>query len=153
MNINTFQPKNRQILDANSRLFKIYEKMNKLIDALNKHEFPASLATSINIDIAALNNFHGTDKQLKRAITKTYNKTVRTVKKELNLSPPGYYQTMWMSLGMSAFGVSFGTAFGIAVGNMGLMGIGIPIGMLIGIFVGRAMDVKAKKEGRQLELA
>lgn len=152
MSIDPLKPKDREILDAKSRLFKIYDKMNKLINALNKHDLPDSLATSINIDVASLNNFEGSDSKLMKALYKIYNKTVQTVKKEMNLVPPGFYQTMWMSLGMGAFGVPFGVAFGAAMGNMGLLAIGIPIGMAIGIALGRGMDEKARKEGRQLDM-
>jgi hypothetical protein len=34
-----------------------------------------------------------------------------------------------MVLGMSAFGIPMGVAFGLSMGNIGLLGIGLPIGM------------------------
>jgi hypothetical protein len=35
---------------------------------------------------------------------------------------------------------------------MGFLGIGLPLGMVIGIAVGNSMDQKAAKEGRQLKV-
>ena len=43
-------------------------------------------------------------------------------------------------------------AFGTSIGNMGLLGIGLPIGMVIGMAVGSGMDKKAVESGKQLDL-
>ncbi|MFD2597795.1 hypothetical protein ACFSQ3_02435 [Sphingobacterium corticis] len=40
----------------------------------------------------------------------------------------------------------------MSVGNIGLLGIGLPIGMALGLAVRATMDKKAKQEGRQLDL-
>lgn len=52
---------------------------------------------------------------------------------------------------MAAFGVPLGVALGLILDNMGLIGIGLPIGMLIGLAVGAHMDKKALDEGRQID--
>lgn len=52
---------------------------------------------------------------------------------------------------MSAFGIPMGVAFGLSIGNLGMLGIGLPIGMGIGVAAGTVMDNKAFKEGRQLD--
>jgi hypothetical protein len=44
-----------------------------------------------------------------------------------------------------------GVAFGISLGNLGLLGLGLPIGMAVGVGVGSMMDKKALQEGRQLD--
>jgi hypothetical protein len=52
---------------------------------------------------------------------------------------------------MSAFGLPLGAAIGLSVENIGLLGIGLPIGMGIGFVFGSSLDQKALKEGRQLD--
>ena len=44
-----------------------------------------------------------------------------------------------------------GVPFGLSIGNLGMLGIGLPIGMAIGVGVGSSMDKKAFNEGRQLD--
>jgi hypothetical protein len=44
-----------------------------------------------------------------------------------------------------------GAAIGLSVENIGLLGIGLPIGMGIGFVFGSSLDQKALKEGRQLD--
>ena len=53
---------------------------------------------------------------------------------------------------MSVFGLPIGAALGLSFGNMGLIGIGLPLGGCVGIFVGSQMDKKAFEEGRQLDI-
>jgi hypothetical protein len=70
----------------------------------------------------------------------------------MKLVPKDYYRSLWMTLGMSAFGIPMGVVFGISMGSMAYLGIGLPIGLVIGIAVGTAMDKKALEEGRQLDV-
>lgn len=44
-----------------------------------------------------------------------------------------------------------GLVFGLRIGNFGMLTVGIPIGMAIGIGVGSSMDKKAFVEGSQLD--
>ena len=53
---------------------------------------------------------------------------------------------------MTAFGLPIGITFGMLMNNMGLLAIGLPIGMGIGIAAGSGMDKKAREEGRQLNI-
>ncbi len=53
---------------------------------------------------------------------------------------------------MAAFGLPLGLTFGTSMGNMGLLGLGLPIGMVIGLVLGTAMDKKAAEAGKQLDL-
>jgi hypothetical protein len=75
---------------------------------------------------------------------------LKLLEKEQKIVPKKHYQTLWMVLGMSSFGLPMGVAFGLALGNIGLMGLGLPIGMGIGLAMGTKMDKKALAEGRQL---
>lgn len=56
-----------------------------------------------------------------------------------------------MIVGMSAFGLPLGAALGLMVDNMALLALGLPIGLAIGVALGTSLDMKAKKEGRQLD--
>ena len=48
--------------------------------------------------------------------------------------------------------VPLGTVFGSALGNIGLLGIGMPIGMVIGMGIGSGKDTKALQAGKQLDI-
>jgi hypothetical protein len=74
------------------------------------------------------------------------------LEKELKVVPKNYYRTLWMALGMSAFGLPIGTAIGLFLGNIGLLAVGLPIGMGIGAVVGTNMDKKALAEGRTMDI-
>jgi hypothetical protein len=58
---------------------------------------------------------------------------------------------MWIVLGLAVFGVPTGVAFDFSIQNMAFIGMGMPLGMLIGWFAGKKMDSKAATEGRQLD--
>ncbi|NBP71319.1 MAG: hypothetical protein EBU52_21600, partial [Cytophagia bacterium] len=87
-----------------------------------------------------------------RAIKTTEGKIVRFVEKQLKLVPQKYYRKLWLLLGMTSFGIPFGVVFAMSIGNMAMLGIGLPIGMGIGVAIGTALDNKALKEGRQLDI-
>lgn len=86
------------------------------------------------------------------ALRKYLSRLTKFLVKEFKIVTSGYYQTQWMAIGMSAFGIPFGAAFGAAMGNMAFLGIGIPIGMTMGIAIGSGMDKKAAQEGRMIDI-
>jgi len=85
-------------------------------------------------------------------VTKLKNSLTQTLMKDHGLTTKGYYQGLWMVLGMSVFGMPFGTILGLSLNNFGLFGIGLPIGMVIGMAIGAQKDKKAKEEGKVLEV-
>lgn len=99
-----------------------------------------------------MNAFSIEDKFFVKAIKEKEKKIVKLLEKNHKIVPKKYYQTLWMVLGMSAFGLPIGVAFGLIMGNIGLLGIGLPIGMGFGIGVGAYLDKKALNEGRQLDV-
>jgi hypothetical protein len=96
----------------------------------------------INLVINSLNNIEEGNTRFQKMIKKAEADILKLLEKELKILPINHYKKLWMVLGMSAFGNS--------VGNLGLLGLGFPIGMGIGIFVGISQDKKAIDEGRQL---
>lgn len=85
-------------------------------------------------------------------ITKLKNSLSQTLNKKYGLTIKGYYQSLWMVLGMSAFGIPLGTILGLSLDNFGLFGIGLPLGMVVGIAVGAQKEKKAEAAGTVLEV-
>jgi hypothetical protein len=130
---------------------KQFNSLQSLLESIEKKEIPEEQLKKINEIIGGINVFSGPDPQLLKTLKTGQAAILKLLEKELKIVPKSYYQTLWLVLGMSAFGMPLGVAFGAIMGNMGLLGIGLPIGMSIGIAVGTGMDTKAKNEGRQLD--
>lgn len=62
--------------------------------------------------------------------------------KKYQVVPQGYYMLVWMPLG-----IAIGLPFGLIFKNIAL---GIPIGIGLGLAIGGFLDLKAKRENRQL---
>lgn len=129
-----------------------YQKLRRLLLDLRKRSLPESLIENINTKVEGINNSNLEGKPLQKLLSQTVADLLKQLEKELKLVPQHHYRTLWMVLGMSSFGLPLGVVFGMSIGNIALLGIGLPIGMAIGIAVGTSMDEKAKKEGRQLNL-
>ena len=97
-------------------------------------------------------DFEGTEKEQTKIIKKSYHRILSLIKKELGLVKKNHYRTLWMSLGMSIFGVPIGAGISVVLDNFAMIGAFIPIGMGIGMALGTGMDSKAAKEGKQLDL-
>jgi len=133
----------------NKSLAKCYPLFKELIDELRERSLSDTMVSFINQQIDLINRNQG-EKELKKQVRKSKHAITRKLEKEHKIVPKGYYRTIWMAIGMSAFGIPFGTAFGAAIGNMAMLGMGIPIGMAIGIAIGSQKDAQAAKNGRQL---
>lgn len=145
LNADTYKGKSDK-LDLRIDTFQI------IIAELNNKEIPEKIAVQINSYVDSLSASSTDEKIFRKQLYKTQNKILALVKKELKLVPINHYRSVWMAIGMAAFGMPIGVAYGSAIGNMGLLAIGIPIGMVIGIAVGAGMDKKAKQEGKQLNV-
>lgn len=143
--------KERQDLSGNDKVNRIYSQVREFLTELKKRQLPSKIAESINKDIDELNFTTLTGDALRRLVKQKQTKIIKLVEKELKITPKNYYRSLWLVLGMS-LGSGIGAAFGISTRNMALMGIGVPLGMVIGMAVGIAMDKKAFKEGRQLDV-
>ena len=126
------------------------DRLNRLLSVLAKRELPEHMVTFINTELANINELKGKDKADCRIVSKHQQQILKQLEKDLKLVSKGHYQKQWMILGLSAFGIPLGVVFSFALGNMGLLGLGLPIGMALGIAVGTAIDQKAAKEGRQI---
>lgn len=126
--------------------------MAHFLEELDKKELPESLIEKLNKDIEEINTVEYPERELTKKIRRKQMNMVRLVEKELKIVPKNYYRNLWMILGMSIFGLPIGMAFSSAINNMGMLGIGLPVGMAMGVAMGMAMDKKALREGRQLDI-
>lgn len=125
-----------------------YLHFQELIKELNTKQLNSQVIEQINVLINQINTTSATE--LKYGLSKAQSKIIKLVEKESKIVPKNYYKTLWMALGMSAFGLPIGVAFGLSLGNIGLLAIGLPIGLGLGVVFGTSLDNKAEKEGRQL---
>jgi len=142
----------RPDIQKDKKLQKNFDHCEKLIDELQKREIPSEIVSSLNWNIEEVNSFSGSNKGLRKQIRKSQSNIFKLLEKKLNIVPENFYRTRWLAIGMTVFGAPLGVVFGTGFGNMGFLGIGIPMGMVIGMAIGAGMDKKAFEEGRQLDL-
>ncbi|TPE42726.1 hypothetical protein [Pontibacter mangrovi] len=126
-------------------------RLQQLIDALNTKDIPEETAKRITRLVEGLNEPDGAAGNFATTVEQTTGAILKLVEKELKLVPQKHYLKQWMPIGIG-LGLPFGAAYASLLDNMGLFGIGIPIGMGIGIAIGTHLDNKAATEGRQLEM-
>lgn len=146
------QLKTRNNLDQTKGLDKIYDKYQALIEELNDRAIPEDLMDQVNEEVAILDEMAEPDKKLKKAVKKSYTEVLKLLREEIDLVAKNYHRQTWMVLGMTIFGVPIGVGIAAAIGNIGIFGAFLPVGMAIGIAIGSGMDKKALAEGRQLEV-
>lgn len=142
----------RSSIDQTKKLKCKIVHFEKLITELNKRKFSSEIVNYTNQNIEEVNSFSGSNKDLRKQICKSQSNILKLLEKELKLVAKNHYRTKWMILGMSMYGVPFGVAFGAILDNMGLIGVGLPIGMAIGMIMGAEKDKKAFEAGNQLDL-
>ncbi|NQV53288.1 MAG: hypothetical protein HQ500_08890 [Flavobacteriales bacterium] len=125
----------------------------RLFDELRGRDIPQDMVEKINTHILTINSLSGSEAKFRRLMRRSQRKILDLLVKELKLVPKNYHRNMWVGLGMAVFGVPIGVSWGISAENMGMIGVGIPLGMVIGIAIGTSMDKKALAEGRQLNVA
>lgn len=136
----------------NVKLEQAYVQFEKLLFELRKRDLPDGLVMSINKDIDEINSTSLSGDDMREIIKKVQTRIIKLLEKEVKLVPKNYYLNLWLTLGMSVFGIPIGVIFGASLGNMAFLGVGLPIGLVIGIAVGSGMDKKAVEEGRQLDV-
>ena len=130
-----------------ARLSRIYVQFNELLKQLRQKELPHKIIETFNQDIEELNSTSLTGNGLRKLFKKKQTKILKLLEKELKFVPKNYYRNLWLAVGMSVFGVPVGIAYSlIFTDNMAFLGVGIPIGMIIGMLLGSSMDKKAYNE-------
>lgn len=141
----------RNELSGNAKATEKYQQLSFLLQELSDRSLSDDTIEKINKDIEQLNAISSNDRRLQRTLKSKETAIIRLVENRHKIVPRKYYQRLWMILGMSAIGMPIGFIFAKSVGNLGLIGIGFPFGMLIGSRIGIQMDKKALREGRQLQ--
>lgn len=142
----------RDLTDSNKSLFNTFDQFDRLLAELRKRNMPEDILSVINKEIEVINSVADSEKRLRKQIRNSQTKILRLLEKELKLVSVNYYRNTWLAVGMAAFGIPLGAAYGSITGNMAFIGIGLPIGMVLGMAFGAGMDKKALKEGRQLDI-
>ena len=150
--MNLYRLKNRPALQPESKAFKKQEKLNALLAELETRNLPESLVNTINEKIRKLNELEGSEKELLKQYMKFQHDVLRLIKEETGIVKKGHYIHMWTALGMSVFGIPLGIAFSSAFGNMAFLGVGLPMGLVIGAGVGAKKDKVAAAEGKVLDI-
>ncbi|MTI21467.1 hypothetical protein E1176_10600 [Fulvivirga sp. RKSG066] len=143
--------KQREEIERDPKLKRVFERYQTLLSILRERELPVSVISVLNNDIDQINSVSVSEKELRKLIVKKQNKQLTLIEKKAKIVSKNHYRNLWMTVGMSAFGLPFGVALGSALGNMAFLGVGLPIGMAIGIGVGMAMDKNAFEQGRQID--
>ncbi len=140
-------------LASDIRLSQLYSQFDTLLSELRKKELPDSIIQTVNNEVEEINTSNSlTTNDLRKVIKKKQTAILRLIEKDLKLVPKNYYRTLWLALGMTVFGIPLGVLASVLLGKLGLFAIGLPIGVAIGVTVGTAMDKKAVKENRQLNV-
>ncbi|MEE1885312.1 hypothetical protein [Pedobacter flavus] len=142
----------REDISNDDKLNKAYSQFGELLNELKSKELNHDVYNLINDSVDVLNSSNLNGVQLIKLLKQKQTAILKQVEKTHKIVPINYYRTLWMVLGMTAFGLPLGVAFGLSVGNIGLLAIGLPIGMGIGVVVGMSMDKRALEEGRQLNI-
>jgi len=140
---------NIKSIQSNRIVHKSKNIMN-IIEFLKNRILPENVIELINNEIELINNFLGEEKYLLRQFRKSQNKILKIIEKELKIYPKNYHQNLWMALGISLFGFPIGVAVSHFTDQPAFIGGFMPIGMVIGMFIGYNFDKKVKAEGNQL---
>ena len=141
----------RENLEADKKIMSHYNFLENLFEELEHKGLPSEIISLINQNIELLNSFSESDKDLLKLIQKIQVEILQLLEKELKYVCKGHYRTLWLSVGMAAFGLPIGVLFGFSLDSMAFIGLGLPIGILIGMTYGISLDKKAQEEGRQIE--
>ena len=137
----------------NVKLKRNYDQFQGLLSELRKRELAQNIVDFINKKIEDINITTFVNKELRKLIKQKETTIIKFLEKEAKIVPKEYYQNFWLGAGMCVFGVPIGVFLELIIKkDTGLIAIGIPIGMAIGILLGSRMDKKAFKEGRQLDI-
>ena len=143
----------RKGTEKNKKLSNAYDKMQSLIEALDKKEIPSPGLISINERIELINSFTGTEKELINILKKTYRFILTYIEKNLKLVSKHHFRARWLLYGTLAGVVLTSIFTNFKFINMnGSAGLILPLAVASGIIIGVFLDNNVKKEGRQLEL-
>lgn len=146
-----YRVNNRKIFESGCQVAQAFQKVEVLIQSLEKKKLPEEIVREINEQIMELDLLEGNEKDLVSSLTRIESRIFLLVNRKLGLVREKFYITMWMPLGMATFGLPIGLIFFAVTGNAAFIGIGLPLGMAAGAVLGNALDKKAKQQNRILK--
>ncbi|WP_442264973.1 hypothetical protein ACSIGC_11530 [Tenacibaculum sp. ZS6-P6] len=133
---------------------KAFSNLEKTLVALRRLNLSEDSVIKINDKIQEINSFNeDSERKFRRKILIQKSNIINLMVKTEGLIPEKHYQNQWFVLGMTTFGIPIGLVFSMAIGSTAFLGLGFPLGMLIGSMIGKQKDEKAKKEGKQISLS
>lgn len=142
--------RNREIIYQDIKIFGAHTQFEKLLNELRKRTLPDEVVAYINSCIDLINST--TDFGLRNQVKKTQADILKLLEKELKVVIKNHYRNFWMAVGPAGFGLPIGIVYASLIHIVGMMSIGLPFGLVIGMAVGSSMDKRALKEGRQLDI-
>lgn len=139
-------------LTQKKNTLKAFLNLEKTLIALREIDLSEASIIKINNKVKELNSFSESESKFRKKLAIQKHNIIEFIRKKHGLVPQKYYQNQWFVLGMSIFGIPIGSLFSLTVSNISFLGVGLPMGMLIGSMIGKQKDEKAKKEGKQLNL-
>lgn len=146
------KPIERQNIQSNKITSGLYQHLNELLVAIDKIELTDETVDLINEQIISLNSISDSKKHFQQSLKVTGRNIIRLLEKRHRIVPINHYRKLWMILGMTSFAIPICITFGLSMKNFTLTAIGFPIGMVVGIAIGKKLDDKAFREGRQLNI-
>jgi len=135
---------NRQCISTHNKLSRIYSQFGELLNELSKKELNQNVEKCLNESVDNLNSSTLNEIELTKLVKQKQTAILKQVENEHKIVPKSYYRTTRTLIGMRGFGVPIVVAFGLGIGNIGLLGLGLTISMLL--------DKKALNEGRLLNI-
>lgn len=150
MEINRLALKTEQI--NTEKIKNIYFQFDAILENISKKKLSETVIKEINSQIETVNATQLNGTELQKYLKKKQTEMLKYLEREMKMVPKNYYRSVWIGVGMAAFGLPLGMVFGLSLGNIGFLGLGLPIGLAIGAALGSSMDKKAQAEGRQIDV-
>jgi ABC-type phosphate/phosphonate transport system permease subunit len=149
----SFKPVIEEIQKRNKSVSqeKVRNALNDLVDIFMELDRRQLATEGISDILKRLKGILIAESLYLKQIVRLKTDLLSVLRKQYGLVTPKYYQTLWMVLGMTMFGIPFGTIFSTILGNFAFSGIGLAFGLPIGLAIGIAKDKKAEEEGLVLK--
>lgn len=137
--------------DPPSRI-KSMVSYEKLLQELSSKNLTEQVIANINQELDSLAPLLDDWSAYSKEVRKSLQRMVKMLEKKTGLVTKNHHQNQWMTLGMATFGLPMGVVFSTFFGNPAYIALGIPIGMAIGIGVGKSKDNQAQKDGKVIDI-
>src|SRR5689334_21669282 len=97
-----------------------YRQLTKIVNELAAKKLPVHITLQINDELARINYFTGSKKDLLKVMRRSQLKILRLLERKLRLVPKNHYRNTWSFIGISFFGIPLVLA-GLIAENAELM--------------------------------